>query len=48
MNTEDNYQSLRVNVAVAVSNNAASDEDSTYTQLNKTTDVENNYQSLIR
>ena len=43
MNKEDNYQSLRVNSA---SNNAANDDDSTYTELNKTRDVENNYQSL--
>ena len=37
MNTEDNYQSLRGN---------ANDDDSTYTELNKTRDVENIYQSL--
>ena len=43
MNTEDNYQSLRGNAA---SNDAANDDDSTYTELNKTRDVENNYQSL--
>jgi hypothetical protein len=43
MNAEDNYQSLRVNAA---SNDAANDDDSTYTELNKTRDVENNYQSL--
>jgi hypothetical protein len=44
MNTEDNYQSLRVNAA---SNDAAAnDDDSTYTQLSKTRDVEDNYQSL--
>ncbi len=43
MNTEDNYQSLRVNAA---SNDAGNDDDSTYTELNKTKDVENNYQSL--
>ena len=43
MNTEDNYQSLRVNGA---SIDAANDDDSTYTELNKTRDVENNYQSL--
>ena len=42
MNTEENYQSLRVNAA---SNDVASDDDSTYTELNKTRDVEN--QSLI-
>ena len=43
MNKEDNYQSLRVNAA---SNDAANDHDSTYTELSKTRDVENNYQSL--
>ena len=43
MNTEDNYQSLRVNAA---SNDAANDDVSTYTELNKTRDVGNNYQSL--
>ena len=39
MNTEDNYQSLRVN-------SASNDEESTYTELNKIRDVEDNYQSL--
>ncbi len=39
MNKEDNYQSLRVNAA-------SDDDDSTYTQLNKARDVEDNYQSL--
>ncbi|CAB4023289.1 B-cell receptor CD22-like [Paramuricea clavata] len=43
MNTEDNYQSLSVNAA---SNDVANDDDSTYTQLSKTRDVEDNYQSL--
>ena len=45
MNTEDNYQSLRGNVSWIdeVVNN---DDDSTYTELNKIRDVENNYQSL--
>ena len=43
MNAEDNYQSLRVNCA---SNDAANDDDSNYAELNKTRDVENNYQSL--
>ena len=44
MNTEDNYQSLRVNSA---SNDALNDDDSTYTELNKgARDDENNYQSL--
>ena len=43
INKEDNYQSLKVNAA---SNDAANQDDSTYTQLTKTRDVENNYQSL--
>jgi MFS superfamily sulfate permease-like transporter len=43
MNTEDNYQSLRVNAA---SNDAGNEDDSTYAELSKTRDVENNYQSL--
>ncbi len=43
MNKEDNYQSLRVNAA---NNDATNDGDSTYTELNKARDVENNYQSL--
>ena len=44
MNKEDNYQSLRVNAA---SNDAANnDDDSTYTEVNKSRDAENNYQSL--
>ena len=40
MNTEDNYQSLRVNAA------STDEEDSTYTELSKTNDVENNYTNL--
>ena len=43
MNTEDNYQSLTRN---ATNNDAGNDDDSTYSKLNKTRDVENNYQSL--
>ncbi len=43
MNKEDNYQSLRVNAA---SNDAVNDDESTYTELSETRDVENNYQSL--
>jgi H+/gluconate symporter-like permease len=39
MNTEDNYQPLRVNAASYA-------EESTYTELSTTRDVENNYQSL--
>ena len=47
MNKEDDYESLRVNAANNVANNVAENEDdSTYTELNKTRDVENNYQSL--
>ena len=44
MNQEDNYQSLRENVARI--NDVTNDDDSTYTELSKTRDVENNYQSL--
>ena len=43
MNKEDNYQSLRVNAA---RKEAGNDDDTTYTELNKARDVENNYQSL--
>ena len=39
MNTQDNYQSLKVNAAT-------NEDDSTYTTLSKTRDEENNYQSL--
>ena len=48
MNTEDNYQSLRVNAASSydAGNQTANDDNSTYTELNNTRDVENNYQSL--
>jgi hypothetical protein len=47
MNIEDNYQSLRVNAASPDSGIRAGNEDgSIYTELNKTRDVENNYQSL--
>ena len=44
MNKEDNYQSLRGNVARI--NDVTNDDDSTYTELSKTRDVEDNYQSL--
>ena len=44
MNQEDNYQSLRGNVARI--DDVTNDDDSTYTELSKTRDVENNYQSL--
>ena len=44
MNQEDNYQSLRGNVARI--NDVTNDDDSTYTELSKTRDVENNYESL--
>ncbi len=43
MNKEDNYQSLRV---TAANNDAVNDDESTYSELNKVRDVENNYQSL--
>ena len=47
INKEDDYESLRVHAANnAASNVAENDEDSIYTELNKTRDVENNYQSL--
>ncbi|XP_028413754.1 interference hedgehog-like [Dendronephthya gigantea] len=42
MNREDNYQSLRVNAA----RNDGVDDESNYAELNKTREVENNYQSL--
>ena len=44
MNKENNYQSLRGNVAKI--NDVTNDDDSTYTELSKTRDVEDNYQSL--
>ena len=44
MNQEDNYQSLRGNVARI--NDATNDDESTYTELSKTRDAEDNYQSL--
>ena len=44
MNQEDNYQSLRGNVARI--NDVTNDDESTYTELSKTRDVEDNYQSL--
>ena len=44
MNQEDNYQSLRGNVARI--NDVTIDDESTYTELSKTRDVEDNYQSL--
>ena len=44
MNQEDNYQSLRGNVARI--NEVTNDDESTYTELSKTRDVEDNYQSL--
>ena len=43
MNTEENYQSLRVNAA---SYDVPTDDDSTYTELSKSRDEENKYQSL--
>ena len=44
MNTEDNYQSL-TGISVKV-NCVANDDNSNYSELSKTRDVENNYQSL--
>ena len=44
MNGEENYQSLRGNVVRI--NDVTNDDDSTYTELSKTRDVENNYKSL--
>jgi hypothetical protein len=41
---ENNYQSLIVN---AENDNVANEDDSNYTELSETRDVENNYQSLI-
>ena len=43
MNTEDNYQSSRVNAAIT---NVTNDDDLNYTTLSHARDVENNYQSL--
>ena len=43
MNEEDNYQSLRMDVAI---NNITNGDDSNYSELSSTRDVENNYQSL--
>ena len=45
MNTEDNYQSLRGNIS-RIDDTVNNDDDTTYTELNKIRDVENNYQSL--
>ena len=45
MNTEDNYQSLTGNVS-RIDDAVNNDDDSTYTQLNKIRNAENNYQSL--
>ena len=45
MNTEDSYQPLRGNI-LRIDDAVNNDDDSTYTELNKIKDVENNYQSL--
>ena len=45
INKEDSYQSLRVNAA---RNDGVIDDESNYTALKKTKEVENNYQSLNR
>ena len=44
MNQEDDYQSLRGNVARI--NDVTNDDESAYTELSKTRDTEDNYQSL--
>ena len=44
MNQEDNYQSLRGSVARI--NDVTNNDESTYTELSKTRDAEDNYQSL--
>ena len=46
MSKEDNYQSLIMKGNIS-SNDAKNDDDSTYTELSKMRDVEDNYQSLI-
>ena len=43
LNTEDNYQSLRVDAAIT---NVTNEDELNYTSLSQTRDVENNYQSL--
>ena len=45
MNKEDNYQSLRGNVA-RINEATNVDDTENYTELSKTRDAENNYQSL--
>lgn len=45
MKKEDNYQSLKGNVS-RINGAVNNDDDSTYTNLNKIRDVENNYESL--
>ena len=45
MNKKDNYQSLRGNVA-RINEATNVDDTENYTELSKTRDVENNYQSL--
>ena len=43
MNEQDNYQSLRMDVAINITTNG---DDSNYSELSSTRDVDNNYQSL--
>ena len=45
MNKDDNYQSLMMKGNTS-SNNAGNDDETTYTELNKVRDMENNYESL--
>ena len=46
VNTEDNYQSLTGGARVATRNVIVSEDNSTYTKLSETRDVEDNYQTL--
>ena len=45
INKEDNYQSLIIKGNIG-GNDSRNDDDSTYTELNKVRDMEDNYQSL--
>ncbi|XP_028399387.1 hemicentin-2-like isoform X1 [Dendronephthya gigantea] len=46
MNTGENYQTLTAVPGAAASNESVREDDSTYTELSKTRDIEENYQSL--
>ena len=43
MNRDESYQSLRVNATI---NNVTNGDESNYSELSKTRDVKNSYQSL--